>query len=164
MKDFISKIYGGQAGLEKRIRGSNNWCTDAICNLQLVAQALDLQRTSVFIFNWVNLNDFRYFLITKTMEDFFFQSQPGAQDEVLVLRLIRIIIQVVTVAFILNIQIMNAFLFLEEWNQVGQSGPALNNILMLLQNNSYFTYDLPLPFHNEKSIFLIVKLYNVRQS
>ncbi|CAL6050451.1 Hypothetical_protein [Hexamita inflata] len=100
----------------------------------------------------------------KTMEDFFFQSQPGAQDEVLVLRLIRIIIQVVTVAFILNIQIMNAFLFLEEWNQVGQSGPALNNILMLLQNNSYFTYDLPLPFHNEKSIFLIVKLYNVRQS
>ncbi|CAL6061799.1 Hypothetical_protein [Hexamita inflata] len=27
----------------------------------------------------------------------------------------------VTVAFILNIQIMNAFLFLEEWNQVGQS-------------------------------------------
>ncbi|CAL6020796.1 Hypothetical_protein [Hexamita inflata] len=51
---------------------------------------------------------------------------------------------------------MNAFLFLEEWNQVGQSGPALNNILMLLQNNSYFTYDLPLPFHNEKSIFLIV--------
>ncbi|CAL6023920.1 Hypothetical_protein [Hexamita inflata] len=100
----------------------------------------------------------------KTMEDFFFQSQPGAQDEVLVLRLIRIIIQVVTVAFILNIQIMNAFLFLEEWNQVGQSGPALNNILMLLQNNSYFTYDLPLPFHNEKSIFLIVKLYNVGQS
>ncbi|CAL6048458.1 Hypothetical_protein [Hexamita inflata] len=100
----------------------------------------------------------------KTMEDFFFQSQPGAQDEVLVLRLIRIIIQVVTVAFILNIQIMNAFLFLEEWNQVGQSGPALNNILMLLQSNSYFTYDLPLPFHNEKSIFLIVKLYNVRQS
>ncbi|CAL6099988.1 Hypothetical_protein [Hexamita inflata] len=100
----------------------------------------------------------------KTMEDFFFQSQPGAQDEVLVLRLIRIIIQVVTVAFILNIQIMNAFLFLEEWNQVGWSGPALNNILMLLQNNSYFTYDLPLPFHNEKSIFLIVKLYNVRQS
>ncbi|CAL6020869.1 Hypothetical_protein [Hexamita inflata] len=98
------------------------------------------------------------------MEDFFFQSQPGAQDEVLVLRLIRIIIQVVTVAFILNIQIMNAFLLLEEWNQVGQSGPALNNILMLLQNNSYFTYDLPLPFHNEKSIFLIVKLYNVRQS
>ncbi|CAL5987559.1 Hypothetical_protein [Hexamita inflata] len=100
----------------------------------------------------------------KTMEDFFFQSQPGAQDEVLVHRLIRIIIQVVTVAFILKIQIMNAFLFLEEWNQVGQSGPALNNILMLLQNNSYFTYDLPLPFHNEKSIFLIVKLYNVRQS
>ncbi|CAL6037118.1 Hypothetical_protein [Hexamita inflata] len=100
----------------------------------------------------------------KTMEDFFFQSQPGAQDEVWVLRLIRIIIQVVTVAFILNIQIMNAFLFLEEWNQVGQSGPALNNILMLLQNNSYFTYVLPLPFHNEKSIFLIVKLYNVRQS
>ncbi|CAL5971214.1 Hypothetical_protein [Hexamita inflata] len=100
----------------------------------------------------------------KTMEDFFFQSQPGAQDEVWVHRLIRIIIQVVTVAFILKIQIMNAFLFLEEWNQVGQSGPALNNILMLLQNNSYFTYDLPLPFHNEKSIFLIVKLYNVRQS
>ncbi|CAL5985123.1 Hypothetical_protein [Hexamita inflata] len=100
----------------------------------------------------------------KTMEDFFFQSQPGAQDEVWTLRLIRIIIQVVTVAFILNIQIMNAFLFLEEWNQVGQSGPALNNILMLLQNNSYFTYDLPLPFHNEKSIFLIVKLYNVGQS
>ncbi|CAL5971491.1 Hypothetical_protein [Hexamita inflata] len=33
----------------------------------------------------------------KTMEDFFFQSQPGAQDEVLVLRLVRIIIQVVTV-------------------------------------------------------------------
>ncbi|CAL6051371.1 Dynein_heavy chain [Hexamita inflata] len=49
----------------------------------------------------------------KTMEDFFFQSQPGAQDEVWVLRLIRIIIQVVTVAFILNIQIMNAFCFLK---------------------------------------------------
>ncbi|CAL5976704.1 Hypothetical_protein [Hexamita inflata] len=76
--------------IEKRIRGSNDWYTDAICNLQLVAQALDLQRTSVFIFNWVNLNDFRYFLITKTMEDFFFQSQPGAQDEVLVLRLIEL--------------------------------------------------------------------------
>ncbi|CAL6005558.1 Hypothetical_protein [Hexamita inflata] len=92
----------------------------------------------VFIFNWVNLNDLGISQSRKTMEDFFFQSQPGAQDEVLVLRLIRIIIQVVTVAFILNIQIMNAFLFLEEWNQVGQSGPALNNILMLLQNNSYF--------------------------
>ncbi|CAL6040089.1 Hypothetical_protein [Hexamita inflata] len=94
----------------------------------------------------------------------FLSISTGAQDEVWVLRLIKIIIQVVTVAFILNIQIMNAFLFLEEWNQVGQSGPALNNILMLLQNNSYFTYDLPLPFHNEKSIFLIVKLYNVGQS
>ncbi|CAL5978736.1 Hypothetical_protein [Hexamita inflata] len=100
----------------------------------------------------------------KTMEDFFFQSQPGVQDEVLVLRLVRIIIQVVTVAFILKIQIMNAFLFLEQWNQVGWSCRASINILMLLQNTSYFTYDLPLPFHNEKSIFLIVKLYNVGQS
>ncbi|CAL6099471.1 Hypothetical_protein [Hexamita inflata] len=91
----------------------------------------------------------------KTMEDFFFQSQPGAQYEVLVLRLVRIIIQVVTVAFILKIQKMNVFLFLEEWNQVGWSGRALINILMLLQNNSYLTYDLPLPFHNEKTISLI---------
>ncbi|CAL6010217.1 Hypothetical_protein [Hexamita inflata] len=55
MKDFISKIYGGQVGLEKRIRGSNNWCTDATCNLQLVAQALNLQRTSMFIYTWVKL-------------------------------------------------------------------------------------------------------------
>ncbi|CAL6053144.1 Hypothetical_protein [Hexamita inflata] len=64
---------------------------------------------------------FQYFLITKNNGGLFLSISTGAQDEVLVLRLIRIIIQVVTVTFILNIQIMNAFLFLEEWNQVGQS-------------------------------------------
>ncbi|CAL5978598.1 ATP-dependent_DNA helicase RecQ [Hexamita inflata] len=78
MKDFISKIYGCQAGLEKGIRGSNDWCTDAICNLQLVAQSLNLQGTSVFIFNWVNLNDFRYFLITKNNGGLFLSISTGS--------------------------------------------------------------------------------------
>ncbi|CAL5990737.1 Hypothetical_protein [Hexamita inflata] len=78
MKDFISKIYGSQAGLEKRIRGSSDWCTDAICNLQLVAQVLGLQGTSVFIFNWVNLNDFRYFLITKNSGGLFLSISTGS--------------------------------------------------------------------------------------
>ncbi|CAL5995834.1 Hypothetical_protein [Hexamita inflata] len=64
--------------IEKRIRGSNDWYTDAICNLQLVAQALDLQRTSVFIFNWVNLNDFRYFLITKNNGGLFLSISTGS--------------------------------------------------------------------------------------
>ncbi|CAL6012829.1 Hypothetical_protein [Hexamita inflata] len=59
-----------------RIRGSNNWCTDAICNLQLIAQALDLQRTSVFIFDWVNLNDFRY-LITNNSGGLFLSISTG---------------------------------------------------------------------------------------
>ncbi|CAL6074268.1 Hypothetical_protein [Hexamita inflata] len=47
-------------------------------NLQLVAQALDLQRTSVFIFNWVNLNDFRYFLITKNNGGLFLSISTGS--------------------------------------------------------------------------------------
>ncbi|CAL6090702.1 Hypothetical_protein [Hexamita inflata] len=76
----------------------------------------------------VNLNDFRYFLITKNNGGLFLSISTGAQDEVLVLRLIRIIIQVVTVAFILNIQIMNAFLFLKNGSS-GLVGPSIKQYI-----------------------------------
>ncbi|CAL6050133.1 Hypothetical_protein [Hexamita inflata] len=53
-------------------------CTDAICNLQLVVQALDLQRTSVFIFSWVNLNDFSYSQSTKNSGGLFLSISTGS--------------------------------------------------------------------------------------
>ncbi|CAL5994338.1 Hypothetical_protein [Hexamita inflata] len=68
----------------------------------------------------------------KTMEDFFFQSQPGAQDEVWYFAQLELQFrQLQSLSF--SISNNECILFLEEWNQVGQSGPALNNILMLLQ-------------------------------
>ncbi|CAL5987343.1 Hypothetical_protein [Hexamita inflata] len=102
------------------------------------------QRTSVFILTG-SIQRFQVFLNhEKQWRTFSFNLNRELKMKYGT-RLIRIIIQVVTVAFILKSN-NECFLFLEEWNQVGQSGPALNNILMLLQNNSYFTYDLPLPF------------------